>query len=413
MNKQKPRVLIGPMFADPAESVSAVNRAFVSGLSDRFEFLFSQADRQHDNTRQARFTGWNLWYFIRQALDWVRHLLQNRPEIAHYAVSSGWAMEKSLLLLAFARWSGAKTFGHLHSGGFLDHWAGLPGWRRRIAFGQLRKLDGFIVLSEWWREQIAEQVGLPRTMLWVVNNPIDPAFEEQALALPVDRAEGRILSLGTMGRDKGAHELVAACGILQRSGTAFHLDLVGPERDPGVRSRVEGELRAEACEELVSLADGVFGEAKLKLFRDTSIFVLPSYYENFPLVVLEAAAAGQAIITTPVGAVPEFFADGESAIFIGTFDYKGIASAVQYLIDNPGEQRRLGNAAREAFLSRLGRQRIYKSLLDAYAGCLTSEISPESQMSDSTNAKGLAIQTRLNSRFPAGPQVMGGSEQKI
>lgn len=391
MNKHKPRVLIGPMFADPAESVSAVNRAFVFGLSDRFEFLFSTSERQHDNTRQSRFTGWNLWYFLKQALGWVCHLVRSRPEIAHYAVSSGWAMEKSLLLLAFARWSGAKAFGHLHSGGFLDHWAGLAGWRREVALRQLRKLDGFIVLSEWWREQIAERVGLPRSMLRVVNNPIDPDFEEKALDLPVDRAERRILSLGTMGRDKGVHELVAACGILHRSGVEFHLDLVGPERNPGVRSKVEQELREEACEQMVTLADGVFGEARLELFGESSIFVLPSYYENFPLVILEAAAAGQAIITTSVGAIPEFFTNGESAIFIESHDVQGLASAVRSLLDDPDKRSRLGHAAREVFRNRLKRQRIYDSLMATYAECGGSRTGSDSQSADSANKDGPAV----------------------
>ena len=133
MNQRKPRVLIGPMLADLAESVSAVNRSFVSGLSDRFEFSVSRTDRAHGATRQSRLAGWNLWYFLKHASKWVANLLNYRPDIAHYAISSGWAMEKSLLFLTLARWSGAGTLGHLHSGGFLDHWSGLPAWRRRLA----------------------------------------------------------------------------------------------------------------------------------------------------------------------------------------------------------------------------------------------------------------------------------------
>ena len=214
---------------------------------------------------------------------------------------------------------------------------------------------------------MVERVGLPPTMLWVVNNPIDQVFEEQALAFPLDRAGPRILSLGTMGLDKGVHELVEACGILHRAGVEFYLDLVGPERNPGVRSKVKQGLRREACEELVSLKEGVFGEDKLDLFREASIFVLPSYYENFPLVVLEASAAGQAIITTPVGAVPEFLQDGISALFVAPGNPRQLADAIMRLMNNPVERNCLAAAARQVFKSKLGRAEIMASLAKVYS----------------------------------------------
>lgn len=370
MNQRKPKVLIGPLFADPAESVSAVNRAFISGLSGQFTFLVGKTRRDHGNTRQSRLNIWNLWYLLKQGSRWLIALIWYRPEIAHYAVNSGWAMEKSLFFLALARWNGAKTLGHLHSGDFLNRWAALPGWRRRMAMWQLLKLDGLIVLSEWWREQLVQGLGIPRSMLWVVNNPLNQAFEQQALALPVERANRHLLSVGTMGRDKGVHELVEACGIVQRAGTAFHLNLVGPERDPGVRSRVEQQLSRDACTERVSLAEGVFGDAKLELFRQTSIFVLPSYYENFPLVVLEAAAAGQAIVTTPVGAVPEFFQDGVSALFVEPGNACQLADAIMYLLNTPDERCRLATEARHVFECKLGRSGIMTALDRVYSAVI-------------------------------------------
>ena len=76
--------------------------------------------------------------------------------------------------------------------------------------------------------------------------------------------------------------------------------------------------------------------------------LLPSYIENFPLVVLEAAAAGQAIITTPVGAVPEFFEDGVSALFVDPGNPQQIANAIMRLLRNPGERRRLDHEARQS-----------------------------------------------------------------
>ena len=376
MSISKPRVLLGPMFTDPAESVSSVNRIIVAGLSQRYEFIFSRINRTHGGTRQAMITCWNCFYAFLEATHWLWNLLHRRPHIAHYAVSSGWAMEKSLLLLMLARWSGAKAIGHLHSGGFVHHWQHLPGWRRALAQRQMLKLDGFIVLSGWWRGQMANNVGIPKENLWVVNNPIEPAFEKQALSFPIEREKTTILSLGTLGRDKGVFELVEACGILHRMGRHFHLMLVGPEREPGIKAEVERRIADESCSGVVSLRGAIFGADKTSLFRDSSIFVLPSYYENFPLVVLESAAAGLAIVTTPVGAIPEFFKQDASAVFVPVKDAAALAAALEHLLLHPAETHKLGQAARTVFQKHLQRDMIFSSLDNAYTTILAQSATP-------------------------------------
>lgn len=373
MNQDTPVILIGPMCEDPAESVSAVNRAFVDGLQDRFTFVCSACNRRYGATRQSQLNLWNLYYLLKHLLIWFAKLLQYRPQIAHYAISSGTAMEKGFLMLGLARICGARTVGHLHSGGFIDHWNQLSRMRRHFASRQLAKLDGFIVLSETWRELIEEHIGIARDKLFVVNNPIATSFEDAMIAMPLDRPGNRLFSLGTMGRSKGVLELVAACAVVAKETRDFMLDIVGPEREPGIRDLVSRQVMNLSLTALVRLQGSVHGPAKLDLFREATIFVLPSHFENFPLVVIEAAAAGQAIITTRVGAVPEFFEDGVSAIFVDIGNEVQLADAITRLIRNPDERRRLGAGAREVYQRRLSRVKILKSLLVLYEHVLREE----------------------------------------
>ena len=366
-------ILIGPMCEDPAESVSAVNHAFVDGLQDRFTFVYSACNRRYGGTRQSQLNLWNLYYLLKHLLIWFSMLLQYRPQIAHYAISSGAAMEKGFLMLGLARICGARTVGHLHSGGFINHWNQLSRMRRHFAFKQLAKLDGFIVLSETWRELIEEHIGIAREKLFVVNNPIASSFEDATMAMPLERPGNRLLSLGTMGRDKGVLELVAACAVVARVTQDFRLDIVGPEREPGIRDQVSRQVMNLGLTAMVRLHGSVHGPAKLDLFREASIFVLPSAFENFPLVVLEAAAAGQAIITTRVGAVPEFFEDGVSAVFVDIGNEVQLADAITRLVGNPDERLRLAAGAREVFQRRLSRAGILKSLQGLYEHVLCEE----------------------------------------
>lgn len=362
----RPVVLIGPVCDDHAESVSAVNKAFMEGLSERYRFVAPSANRKYGTTRQSRLNFWNVYYLLKHLLAWFWALVRYRPEIAHYAVSSGWAMEKGLIHLGLARLFGARTVGHLHSGGFPEHWRGLSPSRREFAAAQLAKLDAFIVLSESWSLRVSELLGLPNEKLAVVNNPIAAQFESIALDFPLPRPVLQFLALGVMGRDKGVFDILEAARQLRAQTTDFKIVLAGPEREPGIRQKIAAEIAAASLGENVAVHASVIGAEKLQLFREAAVFLLPSYYENFPLVVLEAAAAGQAIIASPVGATPEFFQHETSAIFVPPGDPTSLAQAMIRISQSPELRLQLGAAAREIFRRKLSRARIMESLERVY-----------------------------------------------
>jgi glycosyltransferase involved in cell wall biosynthesis len=362
----QPIIQIGPLSDDPTESVSAVNRALISGLGDCYTFVASKSNRRHGATRQSRVNLWNLYYFTSHIWVWMLNLIRHRPAVAHYAVSSGWALEKGLIFLWLARVIGAKTVGHLHSGGFIDHWNRLSRRRKRFAGRQLAKLDAFVVLSESWRAGILEQGIVPRDKIFVVNNTIDPEFEAAALQMGVRPGAVVMLSLGVMGRDKGVLDLVEAVRMVAIQRQDFLLRIVGPEREPGILAQVRSLIKEYSLESLIEVGPSVAGTAKLDEFRRASIFILPSYYENFPLVVLEAAAAGHAIISTPSGATPEFFTHDTSALFVDPGRPQGLAQAILHLLGDRAERLRLGGAAREVIWRRLGRDCIMGSMDQVY-----------------------------------------------
>lgn len=275
-------------------------------------------------------------------------------------------MEKSLVFLSMARSMGVKTIGHLHSGSFLTFWDSLSPARRQRAYRGLRSLDRLIVLSESWRKSVHEKVSLPLDMLRIVNNPIDAEFERTVLQLERQQGDDTVLSLGTIGRDKGLLDILEAVRLLD-GRVPGRILMVGPEREPGIRDTARNFIARHSLTGCVELREGVWGAEKMDLFRQSSIFLLPSYYENFPLVVLEAAAAGQAIITTPVGAIPEFFTNNVSALFVQPGKPQQIADALLRLGGKDNVDRtRLGLAARQVFQDRLRRSHILSSLNNTY-----------------------------------------------
>jgi len=364
------RLLIGPIASDPTESVSAVNRALIKGLQTRYCFCGHRSDRYHGLTKQGRLNLVNLWYLAIQLSGWIGRLVRMRPALAHYALNSGWAMEKSLVFLGVARLMGAHTLAHLHAGKFVEFWSGLPTWRKWWALRVLRRLDGLVVLSEGWKRAIVQTLGLPEDRVFVVHNPIDKGFESAALEMPVERASPLVLCLGVMEKAKGIWDILTAADML-RARCKVQFVLAGPEREPDIHRKVKAFIDTHSLQETVCLRGVVWGQDKIELFRQASIFLLPSYFENFPLVVLEAAAAGCALVTTPVGAIPEFFEHGVSALFVEPGKPDQIAEAIQWLVEHPDERVRLGRAAREVFTTRLGRDRIMADMDRVYQAILS------------------------------------------
>src|SRR5436190_385931 len=81
VDRERPRVLIGPSSNDPTESVSCVNAAFVEGLKESYAFHALDATRQYGGTRQSMFNGVNLFYFLQQFSRWLAHLVRHRPHL--------------------------------------------------------------------------------------------------------------------------------------------------------------------------------------------------------------------------------------------------------------------------------------------------------------------------------------------
>jgi glycosyltransferase involved in cell wall biosynthesis len=78
-------------------------------------------------------------------------------------------------------------------------------------------------------------------------------------------------------------------------------------------------------------------------------FILPTFYEQWPLVGLEALASGTPILMTSIGGIKEYLVDGENGFFIKR-DSQDIADKVRKLIDNPKKIELMKINARETAL---------------------------------------------------------------
>jgi glycosyltransferase involved in cell wall biosynthesis len=81
-------------------------------------------------------------------------------------------------------------------------------------------------------------------------------------------------------------------------------------------------------------------------YRNADLFCLPSLQEGFGIVFVEAMAAGLPIVACRVAAVPEVVPDGECGMLVPPRDEPALAIALERLLSDEGERKRLGAAGR-------------------------------------------------------------------
>ncbi len=261
--------------------------------------------------------------------------LARGPDIVHaHAASKGSFVRKSVLL-ALARGSGARTVFHLHGACFDSFIEGSPAPMRRWIRHTLERSSVVIALSSRWAEYL--QGFAPRARIVVIPNsvPLPPAGS--------DRAEpGRILFLGQVERRKGIDELVDALALLKERFPHARLAIGGQGELARVKARALEQGVGDRIEEL----GWVTAERKAEELARAAIFCLPSHAEGLPMALLEAMAAGKAVVSTGVGGIPDALRHGDNGLMVEPGDAAALARALASLLGDEEERRRLGARAR-------------------------------------------------------------------
>lgn len=168
---------------------------------------------------------------------------------------------------------------------------------------------------------------------------IPNCIDIDALPQAVNREDGvrTALFLGWVVPTKGVGELVEAWKRLNPLG--WRLDIVGPFDD----SYRNALLARHASANLCFLGQLPHVEA-MRRMAACDLFVLPSYTEGFPNVVVEAMALGRPIVASDVGAIPEMLAEG-AGMLVKSKDVDALAEGLRSVIGDEGLRNRLAGRA--------------------------------------------------------------------
>ncbi len=260
-----------------------------------------------------------------------------RSDVVHLHGTVGLSLLRKSAFIWLARVTRCRVIFHFHAPqAVFEQFFAKPGLLTAYGRLTLKQCDALVVLSESWGETVRSE--FPESNIVVIYNPVAESLE----ANKGDRtASCNVLYLAHLIRRKGFDDLIQAFALVAESVPDAQLIFCGSgevehaqrlSADLGIADRVEFRGWISEKEKTVELARA-------------AVFCLPSYDEGLPMGILEAMSSGVAIVTTPVGGVPDVLSHERNALLVDPGDIENLGKQLSRLLTDVQLRDRLSEEA--------------------------------------------------------------------
>lgn len=323
----------------------------------------------HCVNRRSKQT-WGVEGFIKRVITGMSNYLpviievrnklkQSHCRVVHSCTSCSMGLFRDLIITHLAHKYGAKSVVHFHCGS-IPYIMQSSSWQHKYLERLLHKVDWAIVMDRKSHE-VLQNKGYVNVKY--IPNPL--SLETQKLIdeyKSVPRVPGKIVFVGQVLRTKGVMELADACRDIPNVTVEY------------VGHLPESEF-AEALKEKTNADNFVLRGAipypdVIQEMLSAAMFVLPTYTEGFPNVIIESMACGCPIITCPVGAIPEMLSiesDEPCGICVPSQNVEELREAIEYVLEHPSESATMGERARQRVYAEYSVDKVWEELAEVWS----------------------------------------------
>jgi glycosyltransferase involved in cell wall biosynthesis len=201
--------------------------------------------------------------------------------------------------------------------------------------------DGIIVISEFTKRSV-ENLMCHSIDMVVAYPGLNVSSTGKAGECVRDKENLHLLFVGYITTRKGVDTLIDSFRILVKDYGIHNLilDLVGDTtRDPSFFREISHSCESAEIGDKVCIHGRVASDELERLYAIADIFVFPSLWEGFGMVLIEAMYNRLPIVATDAGAIPFLVKDGENGILVPVKDSEKLAKSIKKLIDSPELRR--------------------------------------------------------------------------
>ena len=224
--------------------------------------------------------------------------------------------------------------------------------RRAVAERQIiDDANAVVVSTHIERDDIRRLYGSNGTRIEVIPpgvdlslfQPVDTGAARQHLGLQDTKT---ILYVGRIEPLKGLDILLKAISLLQDT-SPLRLLIVGGNPDEDTEfMRLRSLAKSLGISDIVTFTGSVEQDQLPQFYSAADIFVLPSWYESFGLVALEAMSCGTPVVVSRVGGLRTFVEHGKTGYLVPWRCPEAFARSLETLLENPSLRQAMGEAAR-------------------------------------------------------------------
>lgn len=250
----------------------------------------------------------------------------------------------------------------------------LPGWINRIRAVatetmermSLKRVRHLIVISPYVMETFAGSLGSRAT--YAIENPVDDLF----FRIPFGGDPRTILVSGRIIPRKDPATLLDALALLARRGERFTVRFAGPVDDASYLASLERRAADLGLQERLHFLGSLSPRDLADEMGKAGLAVLPSIEETAPLAVMEAMAAGRAVIATDAGGNRHLLEAGKSGWIVPVRDAAAMSAAIDDAWRHPEKMQRAAAGARETARARFHVESIVSRTLEVYEQVLAA-----------------------------------------
>ena len=278
-------------------------------------------------------------------------------DVVHICTSASISLLKDLAIVRKAHRRKIKTIVHCHFGRISTILCS-NNWENTL-FSKLMRLVDQLVVMDMKSYEALKSVGyqkvsyLPNPLSLLVQKIIEENKETK-------RISNKIVFVGHVVTTKGVFELVDACKQLDD----IELKIIGYIPDETTKGLLQ-ERAGNGNESWLNITGPLPFDQVIKEMLSCAVFVLPTYSEGFPNVIIESMACGCPIVTTPVGAIPEMLninGDEPCGICVGVKSVDELRDAIQLMLNDNVQATIYGNRAKIKVFSEYGMQKVWEQL---------------------------------------------------
>lgn len=357
----QPRVLFVGAFPPPSRAVfggmvSSCRALLQSSFPERVDLrTIDTTQRSHPPPGLATRLVWA----SRRFAEYVRAFEAERPDAVLLFAAIGASLVDKSAMAWYARIRGVPALMFPRGGALIEQCAESAAFRAwvRILLGGSSML---LCQSERWHVFGVEEMGFEDAAAPVIPNW---TATPELLAIGIARVREprhslRFLFLGWLEKEKGIGELLEAAAGLKAH--EFTLCVVGDGR---FRAEAERRVGKMGLGKQVAFTGWLQGAALSDALAQADVLVLPSWAEGLPNAMVEAMAAGLAVVVSRVGSVPDVIVDNENGLLVPARDAVALKGAMSRLLGDPQLVERLGVAAHKTARELFGVERAVSAIL--------------------------------------------------